>query len=318
MLRFVLSFSVFFLVVLQMPAQGCSDAGVCTAGAAQPEADASDSVKKEEGKTMQFRLGGSYGIGEQSTNIIQITPEINLQLSGEFFLQARLPFTAVKGNLGSASGIGDLTTALLYEYHKSQKRVWTFSAGIKVATGKAMRSFDGKPLPMPYQTSLGTNDVIGGLALRYGKWHLATGYQQVIAGQNRNGFLHSAWAADSAAQLYFESKDLRRGNDALFRIERIFEIKNLRFTPGILAIYRLSPDQVRNESGYYYTVKGSAGLTLNLTATVRYRYSDKLGIGLIAGTPVIVRESRPDGLTRAAVFNLEISYSFVKKSNHER
>ena len=55
---------------------------------------------------------------------------------------------------------------------------------------------------------------------------------------------------------------------------------------------------------------GSEGLTLNLTADARYAFNDQWALEVAMGTPLIVRDVRPDGLTRSLVLNVGLRYAF--------
>jgi hypothetical protein len=57
-------------------------------------------------------------------------------------------------------------------------------------------------------------------------------------------------------------------------------------------------------------VDGSEGLTLNATVDARYRINERWAIELAYGSPLIVREERPDGLTRSMVLNVGLRYAF--------
>jgi hypothetical protein len=57
-------------------------------------------------------------------------------------------------------------------------------------------------------------------------------------------------------------------------------------------------------------IQGSAGLTLNLNAFLDYNITEKSGIQFSAGMPLLVRETRPDGLTRSFIASLEYKISF--------
>ena len=57
-------------------------------------------------------------------------------------------------------------------------------------------------------------------------------------------------------------------------------------------------------------IDGSEGLTLNLTLDAGYRLNDRWTAELAYGSPLIVREERPDGLTRSMVLNAGLRYAF--------
>ena len=79
---------------------------------------------------------------------------------------------------------------------------------------------------------------------------------------------------------------------------------------GILALYRLQKDIITDKYGNRIAVNGSDGLTLNLTGSLQYEFSSRTGINLSFGTPLVVREVRPDGLTREFVLSAGIHLNF--------
>ncbi|TND05101.1 MAG: hypothetical protein FD123_3721 [Bacteroidetes bacterium] len=301
-------FCFFFLLVLlqtfRLHAQGCSDAGVCSMGAMEQqsgEADTTGNIYRNS-----LKLAAGFGMGEQATAVFQLTPEIELGLSPVLRLQLKMPLTRVNGNLGAASGTGDVSLSVTYLYKIHADVFFRFTAGGKIATGEASKSAGGRPLPMPYQTSLGTHDALAGVSFTYKSWNFATAYQHILVNNNRNAFLHAAWPGDSTAAAYFESARLDRGNDFLLRAEKQFRIKRCRLSPGLLAIYRLREDRIAGTGA----VPGSRGLTLNVTGSFVYQSEGPFGFDFIFGAPAVIRAARPDGLTRAFVLGAGISYQF--------
>jgi hypothetical protein len=92
----------------------------------------------------------------------------------------------------------------------------------------------------------------------------------------------------------------------------MFKIKKLSVNPGLLGIYHLAEDTYidANIGNNPIGIKGSKGLTLNATIVAMWRVSDTMNIGFSAGTPLVFREVRPDGLTRKFVFAPEVSFKF--------
>lgn len=302
-----------FLVSAAEPghAQGCSDAGVCTMGAMGQQQVLADTSLAEQ--RHELKTSFSFGRGEQHVSVFQLTPELNLGISPEWRLQAKLPFTFVSGNLGRNSGAGDASFSLTYRRKTARGAVLGFTGGVKIATGDASATAGGLALPMPYQTSLGTHDVVAGFSFGWKGWNFAAAYQHVIVHHNQNGFLHKAWPAGSPAQQYFESDHLRRGNDALIRAEKKFVSGRFSVNPGLLALYRLQEDR----TGENMPVAGSKGFTLNITASAEYVRKGPWIFGLLFAAPAVVRENRPDGLTRAVVAGFSTAYHFGKFKNSQ-
>jgi hypothetical protein len=229
--------------------------------------------------------------------------------------QLKVPYISVSGDLGSNSGIGDPVLTSSYQFIKKDQERLDGMLGVKVNSGDANTSLAGLPLPMPYQTSLGTTDLLLGINYRWKRISAAVAYQHVMVQDNRNGFFRGAWSgsADStAAASYFSSLALERANDAVVRAQYAIPIGDLVLQPGLLAIMHLGQDTQLNNADLAQraAITGSDGLTLNLTVDARYKLNDTWSLEAAYGSPLVVREVRPDGLTRAMVLNVGLRYAF--------
>lgn len=331
MKRALILVPVLLVTLHHATAQGCSDAGVCTAG---PLGEAplllrdSASVTAEPRHLLRFTF--SYAVGEQGTTVIQEVAEVSLGLTRRLGLQLRLPFQQASGELGQVNGVGDPVATLSYAvWRRDPHRLdggrprWAGARrldvllGVKAPSNKAdATTADGKPLPMPYQTSLGTIDLLAGLSYRHDRWSLALAYQHVLKNTNENGFTHERWMDDMRALGYFESPFLERANDAVARLQYAVPIGRVTVQPGLLAIVHLGQDRRLASSGNIIgfpgteAVAGSEGLTLNVTVDARWRMSDRWALELSYGSPLVTRTVRPDGLTRSLVANLGLAYRF--------
>lgn len=220
-------------------AQGCSDAGFCTIGALNPQIIA-DTLGDERYLKNNFHLSPTFALGEQGVSIWQYTPEVNLTLVKGLMWQAKMPYMYAYGNLGSNYGIGDVSTSLTYTHFFKKTTSLSVTLGSKIPTHDAGTCENGRPLPMPYQRSLGTFDGIIGVKFMYKTWNFSLGYQKVISNNNRNAFTNEAWTGDEDAQKYFQSSSLERGDDMLLRAEKVFIVKKLNLSAGLLGIYRIT------------------------------------------------------------------------------
>ncbi|MBL0045191.1 MAG: hypothetical protein IPP33_12600 [Flavobacteriales bacterium] len=132
-----------------------------------------------------------------------------------------------------------------------------------------------------------------------------------------NGFSHYAWNNDPSILGYFESNMLDRGDDLVARVQYAYGCGRLSLQPGLLGIYHLQEDTRVNDAATMsemgnerITLTGSQGLTLNLTADLRYKLAEQWAIEATFGTPLITREVRPDGLTRSLVIGFGLRYRF--------
>jgi hypothetical protein len=287
--------------------QGCSDAGFCTIGSLKQHESDSVQVKSQK---LSLMLGN--GVGDE--NVYVFTPGIQYEknLSPRWSVQARLTSNYASGNLGKAFGPGDVFLAGIYT--PASKSIWSLS--VLLATKLPLNSgdihTDNKPLPMQYQSSLGTADVIVGVTLTNNKWSFATAIQQPVSGRNRNTFLPAYWQTPEADK-YPPTNDFNRKGDVLVRVGYTISTPDKwKFNLGILGIYHLGQDTYvdGNISNKPIKIDGSEGLTLNGTAAAWYKINTKFTLGLTGGSPFVVRDIRPDGLTRKIVLTPELILHF--------
>lgn len=235
--------------------------------------------------------------------------------------QVKLPFQAVTGRLANTSSIGDISLCFTRNMYTSEKFDVSVSLGSKIPTNKSDKAEDGRPLPMYYQTSLGTYDAIAGISVVNKKWLFATGIQ-VPFNQNNNQFLWGEWkewwqegdnpVEDSIyVRKYAKANQLKRGIDVMLRIERNFRFSRLNFSVGLLPIYRITNDEIDDPSaGGRTKPDGAKGLALSAIGTVGYSFSVKSGVRLLMGRKIVQRDENPDGLTRELVSSITYFYRF--------
>ena len=301
--------SLFLLFSIQLAyAQGCSDAGFCTMGAMRPGQNFS--------RETNFKLrsiGVQYYRGKTNlTPIIDaVTVELNVGIGEKSNLQIKLPYQRVSGNLGSNEGFGDIS--LSYTRTLLQKSSWDLkgSVGMKIPTGRSRATDDnGLTLPMYYQTTLGSYDVIAGLSLLSKKWLFAVAYQQALT-SNQNDFTHGEWVRypfPEYIKLHNVGVGLRRGIDVMLRAERTFRFANYSFNIGALPIYRITQDRglILPEGKQ----KDTTGLALSALGGVTYHFNTSNTVKLVYGHKITDRKVNPDGLTREWVVNVTYEVRF--------
>ncbi|BDD06405.1 hypothetical protein [Aureibacter tunicatorum] len=297
---------LIFGININASAQGCSDAGICTAPSV------SSGAGEEDGFNSSISLELPYGIGDDGVSIFSPTLVGTYAISPKTIAQIKLPFVFASGNLGSVSGLGDITTSLTRELISNTDYKLMATVGVRIGVNNADATENNKPLPMVYQTSLGTTDLLLGISAKYKAWLFALGYQQNLTGENGNEFLMNspAWVGNEHVSEYPDSRMLNRKPDLMIRIERKFEIGKLNLYAGLLPIFHLGEDEYLDMEGNNMKIEGSSGLTLNANVNLRYRMADNIDLGLNIGAPLIVRETRPDGLTRAFVISPSIKFLF--------
>ncbi|TAD85740.1 MAG: hypothetical protein EAY75_10665 [Bacteroidetes bacterium] len=288
-------------------AQGCSDAGFCTVGSLAQK----PTFKRQE-KKQSLSVNTSFGLGDESVFIVTPTIQYENQLTANWRVQGRVTANFASGDLGNATGLGDAYLSASYSVPTTKKWQKSFTLGAKIPLNNGNLLKQGLPLPMPYQSSLGTFDLILGVAISDGKWLFAGGWQQPLSGTNGNTFLPAYWN-DTKAKKYIPTNDFTRKSDLLLRASYTFKpIKKLQVSSGLLGIYHVANDTYidANTSPNPIALQHSKGLTLNATAFANYSISTRITLSLSGGVPLVIRDIRPDGLTRGFVVIPEIKFHF--------
>lgn len=299
---FVLSLLVTCFTTTFVFAQGCSDAGACSIPAFKPSTVVSPDKKNE------FMVGLSAGAADH--NIFVLTPQIGYsrKLGSSFSVDSRVTAALHSGNGVSTSGLGDVFVNI--NYLPSAK--FSITGGMKIPLNSGGRFYtDEIVFPMDYQSSLGTLDLIAGISYQSNGWHFNFAYQQPLT-QGDNLFSPDSLAhPESPFNNFPSSFGFERQSDILVHISRMISVNDhLTFIPGLLSIYHLREDRFYHIQESSIPIDGSSGLTLNATlySTIQLNDSGKLGVNI--GFPLVVRDVRPDGLTRSFVIGAEYSVSF--------
>lgn len=289
--------------------QGCSDAGFCTMGAMKPDQPFN---KKIQLKLRSMEVSFYRGTTPLTPIIYVATADLNFSLNSKTSFQIKLPYQAVQGRLANTSGLGDISLCITRTLYTSEKFDINFSLGGKIPTNKSDKDTEGLPLPMYYQTSLGTYDFITGISFISRNWLFATGVQLPF-NKNDNQFLWNAWQGTSEEPyigLYNQAKELKRGTDIMLRAERNWRFSRLNFSLGLLPIYRVNNDEISDPNGKRVNPAGAKGLALSVIFTTGYSFNVKSGLKLLLGHKIIQRDNNPDGLTREFVSTLGYYYRF--------
>lgn len=296
----LLSFMFAVLQVADLNAQGCSDAGFCTLNNFKP--NAIDTTTPAN----QVRIGASVGGADHSISVFGNYLEYDRRLGKRFGFDAKITSLAQSGNGFSTFGLSDVYANLHVKFREKFKL--SVGAKIPLTDGNALKN--GLPLPMDYQSSLGTYDLILGLAYGIKGLQLAAALQQPLT-QNDNAFLDPAYPGDVRFAQFQSTNGFERKGDVLLRgAIPVSAGSQFKLTPSLLLIYHLGNDRFTNSLGKQQEIEGSQGLTINANAFVDYMLNQHNALQLSIGVPLLVREARPDGLTRSFVINLEYSLRF--------
>ena len=300
--KFILIVTILFAIGASYSyGQGCSDAGFCTMNSFKP--NNTDSI---EVLNNQFKIGVFYGKADNSISVFGNYLEYNRQLSKKFGLDAKLTTIAQDGNGISAFGLSDIFLNANYKVNEKVK----LTLGAKIPLSDASNTRNNLPLPMDYQASLGTFDLIFGIGYEIKKIQVVAAIQQPLT-QNKNQFTSTNYPINSELRTFQSTNNFERSGDVLLRVSYPIIINSkFKLTPSILPIYHLSNDKYTDEFNIKQEIKGSHGLTLNGNVYLDYEINSKNIIQLNLGMPFIVRESRPDGLTRSFIANLEYRIKF--------
>lgn len=301
-LKFILTTVVLCTLVSHHSyGQGCSDAGFCTINSFKP--NSSDSTKLLNN---QFKAGAFFGNADHSISVYGTYLEYNRQLNKKFAIDAKLTSLAQSGNGISAFGLSDIFVNASYKASENIK----FTLGVKMPLSQANKTSNNLSLPMDYQASLGTFDLIFGMGYEINKIQFVAAIQQPVT-QNDNRFIAAHHPVNSELRTFQSTNKFVRSGDVLLRVSYPVKINSkLKFTPGILPIYHLANDKYTDEFNVKKEITGSQGITLNGNAYLDYEINSKNIIQLNMGIPFMVRDSRPDGLTRSFIANLEYRIKF--------
>ncbi|MGB8192560.1 MAG: hypothetical protein WCF67_11610, partial [Chitinophagaceae bacterium] len=184
----ILTAILLFTGISEIYGQGCSDAGFCTIGNLAASKHDTAAAHRH-----QLKFISSFGVGDEDVFIFTPALEYNFRFSERFSVQSKLTVNYASGNLGTAAGLGDLYLSGTYNF-KSETH-WKTSAtlGTKLPLNQGNLKEGNRSLPMQYQSSLGTVDLIAGVSLISTHWQFAAGWQQPLTGINRNNFLPAYW-----------------------------------------------------------------------------------------------------------------------------
>ena len=304
-------------------AQGCSDAGFCTMGAMRPD--------QTYNKKIDFKLR-SIGIDQYrgktlTTAVVYATTlDFNFGLSDKSSLHFKLPYMVISGNLtdnnnledspGNVNGFGDISISYTRTVYRTPNFDVQATVGSKIPTNNSNKTLNGIPLPMYYQTSLGSFDVVLGGSILSKNWLVAVGYQQALT-RNGNQF---AWGDWPEPEVYPDfdyirehdiATDLLRGTDVMMRVERNFRFSNFNFNVGLLSIFRVTKDEILNsETGQRVKLEDTTGDAITALFGGGYNFNVNSSVKFTAGIKITDRKVNPDGLTRDNVVSLAYHYRF--------
>ncbi len=281
-------------------AQGCSDAGICSIG------NSFQSTAKEFKNNIE--ISAIFGAGEADVTYFSPYISYGRKVNERFSWSTKITFSAANGSFGTRAAFGDGYLIGNYSFAAKNKKPWSVLVGSKIPFTSSNLKINGFSLPLDYQSSLGTFDLFLGTNLSYKKWDFNAAIQIPVFNNNKNSYFAEYSGTDD-----FPTTNLfERKSDALFRATYTLNTKNQKFTfkPNVLFIYHLGEDSFENIFGKRESFVGSEGLTINGNLISAYNINTQKSIELSLAAPFVVRDIRPDGLTRSFVLALQYKYSF--------
>lgn len=281
-----------------LSAQGCSDAGICTIESFRPQ-----TLTLPESN--EIALGISYGSADNKIGVLGIQLSYHRDWNAKFKTSARLNAVNQSGNDISVFGPGDLFLTGEYQIANNFEGV----LGVKIPLMQSDRKHEGTVLPMDYQSSLGTFDLLAGFHYQLNKFGFHLAYQHPLS-QNRNTFLVDDLPVDTTL-LYSSTNEFKRKGDLLLRISYpIFNDTKVAVTPNLQAVMHMGEDSYVEPGVGELPINGSSGLTINFNMTLAWKLARRDLLQFNVGFPVLVRKIRPEGLTRSFVASLDLRHSF--------
>ncbi len=308
MTKVILSTLILLTVVTNVNAQGCSDAGVCTIHSIKNN---TNKTNEKDNSRNEVVVGFNFGKGEKSVSYYTTEIEYTRNILKHTSVTGKIGYSVISGELANTNGFGDLFLSVNHEFDMEKNWQKSFVVGLKIPFDEANTIKNGIHLPMPYQTSLGTTDLVLGLNFIHKSFGATIAVQQPLKPVNGNSFLPGDYPNNSIAAKYLPTNKFSRKGDALLRLSYNFEIdKKFSIRPSFLSIYHEANDTYLDGNKVRKEIANSNGFTLNGIIFLGYDVNPKSGFELSLGAPFAVRDKRPDGLTRHFVAALNYRFRF--------
>ncbi|MEO8110037.1 MAG: hypothetical protein ABI594_08400 [Ginsengibacter sp.] len=308
MTKIYLSVIILLAAVINAKAQGCSDAGVCTIHSIK-----NNTIKQgeKEDKRNEGVVGFNFGKGEKSVSYCTTEIEYTRSVLKHTSVTGKIGYSFISGELANTNGFGDLFLSANHEFDTKKNWRKSFVVGLKIPFDEANIIKNGIHLPMPYQTSLGTTDLVLGINFMHKSFGATIAVQQPLKPINGNSFLPGDYQDNSLANKYLPTNEFSRKGDILLRLSYNFDInKKFSVRPSFLSIYHEGNDTYLDANKVRKAIANSNGITINGNIFFDYEVNKTSEFEVSFGTPFAVRTKRPDGLTRSFVAALNYGFKF--------
>ncbi|WP_162126374.1 hypothetical protein [Flavobacterium phycosphaerae] len=281
-------------------AQGCSDAGICSIN------HGFQTAEKQFKNTIE--VAAVYSLGEADVQYFSPYVSYTKRFNDRYSFTSKVTLSTAHGSFGTRTQLGDAFLIGNYSFKEKKNSQWSALLGFKFPFTASNLKINGYSLPLDYQSSLGTIDLFLGTNFHYRRWDFNAALQIPVINLNKNSYFKEYSGTDD-----FPSTNLfERKPDALWRASYSIKTPNkkITFKPNLLFIYHLGEDTYENIFSQRESIKGSDGLTVNGNWITTYYFNKQNSIELSAAVPFVVRDIRPDGLTRSFVLGILYQYSF--------
>lgn len=302
----IFSTLLFLVKILFAHAQGCSDAGFCSIGDIKSNGTVEDSLPPNH-----LFIAGSFSLGQNDISYLNPYIEYGHAFNNRFNAQLKVTSQFSSGRLNDNFNLSDAIINARYLILKDSNKL-SITTGIKFPLNNAnAKNENDLSLPLEYQSSLGTVDYILGVSyFLKSHWEFSTAFQLPVFNFNDNSFSPADYTP-ADADGFSPTNKFRRAPDILLRVGYMIKIgSRLKAKPNLLSICHLASDSYEDANGNKNIISGSAGITLNAGLILTYKVNKISAVEFSAAAPFVVREKRPDGLTRSVVTNLEYKIYF--------
>lgn len=261
------------------------------------------------------RLETAVSMSEQNVWVTRPQWVTKLKIYKKGALELRIPFSIHFGNFGENASMSDVQMFWGHAWVNRNHFQFSTRLGVSLPPNNSNVLNRGMPMPMVYQTSLGSYDAMVALDFRYRNWLFSVGYQQPFT-SNNNQFLHLYFPNNDEAATYSESNHLLRSPDLSISGAKEFVLRRFLLGVGMNTIWHFKNDRYEYVSTDFPPAKqirelpNTKSFTMNVYGRVSYRITDNWLVWLSLGAPVYTKKSRPDGLVRYFSILPAFSYSF--------
>ncbi len=310
LLKAILILSLVSILVLNGYAQGCSDAGFCTMGAMKPDQPYDKNLKFQ---LLAVELGFYRGKTLLSPVVYVASADFNFSLNQKTFAQLKIPYQHISGNFGSTGDLSDISFSFTRIVKSAANYDLSVTLGGKIPMGDGDVRIDGRSVPMYYQPSLGTYDIVAGASLITRDWMFAVGYQQPFGTVNNSFTFDSQpeYPDQEYVQRSTIANELERGIDVMARVERNWRFAKFNINAGLLPIFRITKDEITDlDTGERVKLDGTTGLALSALIGAGYHLNVRNTIRIQQGFRLTNRKVNPDGLSRDIVTTISYVIRF--------